>query len=146
MHHQKPCLGDVEIAEALAILEGLKLAAEVTLSPLVIESDSKNVTNFILKGISSRGELDWFISEIRALIDKDTQYRVVYTPRSCNLVAHGLAKMALATSESRVWIEEVSKELEVLLEWFVFSSGNQIITDQKNYHELLIKKEKRKQP
>lgn len=56
---KKPYFGDVEIAEALAILEGLKLAAEVALSPLLIESDSKNVVNFILKGISSRGEVDW---------------------------------------------------------------------------------------
>lgn len=44
------CSGDVEIAEALVILEGLKLAAEVVLSPLLIESDSKNVVNFVLKG------------------------------------------------------------------------------------------------
>lgn len=51
---KKPYFGDVEIAEALAILEGLKLAAEVALSPHLIESDSKNVVNFILKGISSR--------------------------------------------------------------------------------------------
>ncbi|ESR49361.1 hypothetical protein CICLE_v10033504mg [Citrus x clementina] len=68
---KKPCLGDVEIAEVLAILEGLKLAAEVTLSPLVIESDSNSVTNFIFKGISSRGELNLIICEIRVLIDQD---------------------------------------------------------------------------
>ncbi|KAH9697855.1 putative reverse transcriptase/RNA-dependent DNA polymerase [Citrus sinensis] len=60
---KKPCLGDVEIAEAYTILEGIKLAADVALSPLLVESDSKNVTNFILKGHSSRGELDWIISK-----------------------------------------------------------------------------------
>ena len=55
---KKPCLGDVEIAETSAILEGVKLAADVVLSPLLIESDSKNVANFILKDNFSRGELD----------------------------------------------------------------------------------------
>ncbi|KDO67789.1 hypothetical protein CISIN_1g044837mg, partial [Citrus sinensis] len=98
---KKPCLGDVEITEVLAILGGLMLAAEVTLSPLVIESDSNSVTKFILKGISCRGELDLIICEIRVLIDQDNQYRVVYTSRSCKLVTHDLAKMALANSESR---------------------------------------------
>lgn len=61
---KKPCLGDVEIAEALPILGGVKMAAKAGLSPLIIEFDSKNVVNFILNGISSRGELDWIISEI----------------------------------------------------------------------------------
>ena len=51
---KKPCLGDMEIAETYTILEGIKLAADVALSPLLIESDSKNVANFILKGHSSR--------------------------------------------------------------------------------------------
>lgn len=99
---KKPCLGDVEITEVvLAILEGLKLAAEVALSPLVIESDSNSVTNFIFKGFSSRKELDRIICEIKILIDQDNEYRVVYTSRSCKLVTHDLAKMALANSESR---------------------------------------------
>ncbi|GAY44284.1 hypothetical protein CUMW_081010, partial [Citrus unshiu] len=79
---KKPCLGDMEIAETYAILEGIKLAADVALSPLLIESDSKNVA---------------------------------YTPRSCNLVAHGLEKMALSSSEPQVWIKEVPTEIENLL-------------------------------
>ncbi|KAK9219646.1 hypothetical protein WN943_008292 [Citrus x changshan-huyou] len=55
---KKPCLADVEIAETSAILEGIKLAVNVVLSPLFIESDSKNVASFILKDNFSRGELD----------------------------------------------------------------------------------------
>lgn len=46
---KKPCLGDPKIAEALAILKGLKMTANVVLAPLIIESDSKNVANFILR-------------------------------------------------------------------------------------------------
>lgn len=67
------CSGDVEIAEALVILEGLKLAAEVVLSPLLIKSDCKNVVNFVLKGISSRGELDLILGEIEALMEQNNQ-------------------------------------------------------------------------
>lgn len=78
----------MEIAEALAMLEGLKLAAEIALSPLLIKSDSKNTVNFVLKGISSRGEPDWILGEIRALMEQNNQHRMAYTPRSYNLVAH----------------------------------------------------------
>lgn len=56
---KKPCLGDVKTPEALAVLEGVKMAAEAGLSPLIIESNSKNVVRFFLNGISSRKELDW---------------------------------------------------------------------------------------
>ncbi|KAK9192832.1 hypothetical protein WN944_003525 [Citrus x changshan-huyou] len=59
---KKPCLGDVKTPEALAVLEGVKMAAEAGLSPLIIESNSKNVARFYLNGISSRKELDWIIS------------------------------------------------------------------------------------
>ena len=37
---KKPCQGDVELAETLTILEGVKMAAGVGLSPLIIKSDS----------------------------------------------------------------------------------------------------------
>lgn len=46
---KKPCLGDPKIAEALAILKGLKMTANIVLAPLIIESDSKNVAIFFLR-------------------------------------------------------------------------------------------------
>ena len=95
---KKPCQGDVEIAETLTILEGVKMAAG-GLSPLIIKADSQSVVHSILIGISSRGELDWIISEIRTLVDKDNQYRVVYAPRPCNSVVYGITKIVLSISK-----------------------------------------------
>lgn len=112
---KKPCLGDVEITKASVILEGIKLAADVALSPLLIESDSKNVVNFILNGTSSRGELDWILYEIRVMIEQNNQYQMTYTFRSYNLVAHALQKMTFSNSTPRVWIEEVPIQIETLL-------------------------------
>lgn len=37
---KKPCQGDVEIAETLTILEGVKMAVGAGLSPLIIKSDA----------------------------------------------------------------------------------------------------------
>ncbi|XP_052288651.1 uncharacterized protein LOC127899334 [Citrus sinensis] len=117
---KKPCLGDVEIAEAYTILEGIKLAADVALSPLLVESDSKNVTNFILKGHSSRGELDWIISEIGAFTrQKNNQYKVAYTPRSCNLMAHELAKMSMSVRNLKCGLKRSRQRLKTYCNCFV---------------------------
>lgn len=89
---KKPCLWDVEITEASVILEGIKLAVDVALSPLLIGFDSKNVVNFILNGTSSREELDWILYDIRVMIEQNNQYQMAYTFRSYNLVAHALEK------------------------------------------------------
>lgn len=97
-------LEDAEIAEAFAIFKAVKMVEKAGISPPIIESDSKNVVNFIFKDISSKGELDWIISENRILAHKNNQYRVVYTPspRSCNSMAHDLAKIVLSISGSLV--------------------------------------------
>ncbi|KAL5737201.1 hypothetical protein ACOSQ2_031989 [Xanthoceras sorbifolium] len=43
----------VEIAEAMAILNGLHLAIESGFNNMILESDSLNVVNYILRGDSS---------------------------------------------------------------------------------------------
>lgn len=99
---KKLYLEDAEIAEAFAIFKPVKMVERAGISPPIIESDSKNVVNFIFKDISSKGELDWIISENRILAHKNNQYRVVYAPRSCNSMAHDLAKIVLSISGSLV--------------------------------------------
>ncbi|KAJ4706853.1 Ribonuclease H-like domain containing protein [Melia azedarach] len=44
---KRACLGSVEVAEALAILEGIHLAKESGLHLTLIESDSANVVSYI---------------------------------------------------------------------------------------------------
>ncbi|GAY69209.1 hypothetical protein CUMW_270170 [Citrus unshiu] len=83
---KKPCLGDVEIAEAYTILEGIKLAADVALSPLLVESDSKNVA---------------------------------YTPRSCNLMAHGLAKTAMSVRNLKCGLKRSRQRFKTYCNCFV---------------------------
>lgn len=57
----------------------------------------------------------FIISEIRALMEQNNKYRIAYTPRSCNLVAHVLVKMTFSNSTPRVWIDELPIEIEMLL-------------------------------
>ncbi|KAJ4722049.1 Ribonuclease H-like domain containing protein [Melia azedarach] len=60
--------GDVEYAEVEVILNGLKLAMEAGLTPLIVESDCLNVVNLILKHIITRGEIEFILSYIRSLV------------------------------------------------------------------------------
>lgn len=46
---KKPCLRDVEITEAYAILEGIKLVVDVALSSLLIESDLRMLSTLLLR-------------------------------------------------------------------------------------------------
>lgn len=71
-------------------------------------------SNYCRKGLSYHVR-----SRILLIVLMERDYRVVYTPKSCNLVAQGLAKMALFSSESQVWIEEVLKKIKNLCNCFV---------------------------
>ncbi|KAK2658007.1 hypothetical protein Ddye_011059 [Dipteronia dyeriana] len=75
--------------EALAILCGIKFALSTDLMPFVIESDVLNVANFIRYGRP---------------FDADA-----------NLIAHGLAKMALSIDEDKFWLECIPPCVEMLV-------------------------------
>lgn len=93
-------LGDIKFAETSALLEGIKLAMNLGLTLLVIESDSVNVISLISGRIISNFEIDWIISNIRPLICNRSLSAVKHVPRFYNSVAHNVAKMTLGQLES----------------------------------------------
>ena len=58
---------NVDIAEAEALRFGVRLASEISLPPLVEESDSLRVTQFVNSKCHTRTELFCIISEIQML-------------------------------------------------------------------------------
>ncbi|KAL5814484.1 hypothetical protein ACOSQ3_025278 [Xanthoceras sorbifolium] len=70
-------VSDVELAEALTILEGIQLALSRGFLPLCVESDALNVVSLCYLLVSF---------DIRT---------VSYVPRSCNEAANGIVKWAL---------------------------------------------------
>lgn len=77
---KKSFLGDVEIADAEAILQCIKLATDSGFSPLIVESDSANV---VLLSHQARR----IISEITSFMDKQN-FQAKHVCRNCNTVAH----------------------------------------------------------
>ncbi|KAL9409651.1 hypothetical protein AB3S75_047964 [Citrus x aurantiifolia] len=107
--------GDIEFAEASEILEGIKLAEDLGLTPLVVQSDSINVIRLMSRKINSNLEIDWVIYEISAFICKKNMFVVKHIPRSYNSVAHKAVKMTLGQSESCIWVQETPPNIACLL-------------------------------
>ena len=82
-----PFSDDVELAEAYAFLQGIKLPIDFGLTPLIEEFDSINVVNLIDGSLSSKKEIDWLVLEIKCLMINRAPTIVKHEPRSCNVVA-----------------------------------------------------------
>lgn len=99
--------GEVELAEAEALMFGIEIAKDARLSPLIIESDSLNVVKLVNRKFHNNDAIFWIISDIQALLANRDKYVVNYIPRSRNVTAHNLAKCALSLDNTMVWLEEI---------------------------------------
>ncbi|KAL5823443.1 hypothetical protein ACOSQ4_021343 [Xanthoceras sorbifolium] len=93
----------VNVAEALAVLDGLSLATSKGLLPLLDECDALNVVNLYLGIISSRLEIMNVIRDIRRLLLQFPCCSLAHVPRSCNTAAHEVAKFTLLAPVSVFW-------------------------------------------
>ncbi|KAL5823204.1 hypothetical protein ACOSQ4_021104 [Xanthoceras sorbifolium] len=99
--HGVPCLttaisgsrcATVEIAEAEALEEGIKLAISYGLLPLTMESDASNVVALCNNSLRSRAEMDNIIQDILLLYNGFGLDPISFVPCCYNKVAHVLAR------------------------------------------------------
>ena len=69
-----------------------------------VETDSQEVAGFVNNKQSSMKEISWVVASIQSLMKKFNQVKVQHIPRSCNAIAHSLAKLALEKCEKVVWM------------------------------------------
>ena len=82
-------------AEALAIVNGLKIAEDKQLPQIIAEGDAWNVIKALhgdLDAVDWRGQT--ITDEAQSALSRHNNWKVVYTSRMCNRTAHNLASWA----------------------------------------------------
>lgn len=96
------------------------MAKNAGLTSLILETDSQMVADLINNMRGSKNEIFWVISEIQDEIKDLHNVNVQHTSRSCNAIAHTLAKLAFVYSNIVVWLDSFPTEI-----MDVFSSLNE---------------------
>ncbi|KAJ4708958.1 Ribonuclease H-like superfamily protein [Melia azedarach] len=92
---KKTFTSDIEFAKVEAAVEGIKLAIDLGIVPVVIELDFINVVDLINGKQVSNKKIGWLILNIQNILSKNNFFIVNLVVRNYNTVAHSLTKMAL---------------------------------------------------
>ncbi|TXG71533.1 hypothetical protein EZV62_000112 [Acer yangbiense] len=94
------------IAEALAILEGLRFAFSRNFSKVCLESDALCVVQAINNKSPPSSEVGVVLNDIFLVLDRFSEVSFAFVPRLGNKVAHGLAKLELNHEGESVWLND----------------------------------------
>ncbi|KAL5779815.1 hypothetical protein ACOSQ2_010552 [Xanthoceras sorbifolium] len=95
----------VIIAEALAVLKGLQIALDLGLHPPILETDSLVVATAINNPSVYSSKVGLVIFDIVDLLGRCPGSKVLYVPRSANMVAHTLVRLALSLDRDYFWLD-----------------------------------------
>ncbi|KAK9989111.1 hypothetical protein SO802_029350 [Lithocarpus litseifolius] len=115
-------LGALEV-EAKAAEEGIRLARELSLSPIIIEGDSQIVLNAISSPDLPPSSIKKVIEGIKSWLMHSSDWKSNVVRRSCNVVAHLLARHAKFESECIIWAEDIPSMLDYQIQKDVTLSG-----------------------
>jgi hypothetical protein len=82
------------MGEAIACLEGLKLALANSTANLIIETDCASILESFKESSFDRSEVCLIAKEFKLLKPPDRQIVITKTDRLCNKVAHGLCQLS----------------------------------------------------
>jgi ribonuclease HI len=86
-------------AEIIACLQAVQRAADLGLQKVILETDALMVVQAALSSIDDRSSASGLVWELKALLRCNfSSWVVAHNPRSCNLVAHGLAALGYKLS------------------------------------------------
>ena len=106
-----PACFTTEISEAIAVLEGVLLAAKMEVSHVIIESDALSIIQAINDQVFG-GELDHIVQNIWEVSSVFSWCSFHHLKREGNRVAHELAKVARITDKSQVWERTIPSPIE----------------------------------
>ena len=103
--------GSVDVVEALAACRAMHFAQELSLHHVVIEGDSLQVIQAIIDTKPVQTLYGHIIGEIKLLSSLFT-CSFLHVNRKGNMLAHALARRAVLSADTKVWIEELPQDLE----------------------------------
>ncbi|KAL5759496.1 hypothetical protein ACOSQ2_018334 [Xanthoceras sorbifolium] len=104
------------VAEAMAILCGMQIASELGTLPVVVESDASSMVSMILVESPPLSDAGLIIADILQLKFSLSISQFRFASRSCNKVAHKLAKFGLSVFDFLVWVEDFPPCVEELIQ------------------------------
>ncbi|KAL5759604.1 hypothetical protein ACOSP7_018124 [Xanthoceras sorbifolium] len=93
-------------AEAMGVLRDLQFAKDSGLLPAMLETGAQVVVTAINNPTVILSEVGLVIHDIVELLRLCPNSRIMFMPRSTNLVAHSLAKFALGIERDCFWMED----------------------------------------
>lgn len=109
---------EVAIAEAEALPFDIRLVEEISLSPLMVESDSLHVIQLVHGKQNTCIELLWIVSEVQQMMITKHDFRIRHISMSCNQVADALTKFARRKYLSFVLTKAFPQSLDCYLRDF----------------------------
>ena len=104
-------LDRMDYAEAEATRFGLEVAEIAGCLPLIVETDSKEVSNLVSARKSTKAEIFWIVSEVQETMERLKHVKLQHLPRTCNGFAHTLAKLALNYNDCVIWEDNIPTHL-----------------------------------
>lgn len=101
------CLPVAE-GEAMSFLEALSWVRNLGFQKVVFELDSKCVVDATGSGVHGMTELDMIIAKCKQIMAGNPEFKVRFTRRKANDVAHAVARNAHCSSSPCVWVEAPS--------------------------------------
>lgn len=96
-------VGKAITAEVLAIRVALENAKQNGWAKVHILSDTKNVVEMICKKLVVLWEIETTCEDIWMLVSLFEDVHIIHIPRSCNMLAHNLAKFYISLLDKVVW-------------------------------------------
>ncbi|KAK3011142.1 hypothetical protein RJ639_012867 [Escallonia herrerae] len=95
------------IAEALAALDGIKLAQQLECQRLCIEGDAVDIISALKSRETNLSKIGHIVDEIKKLADSFQKVQILHVKRTRNNVAHSFAKEGLFIHDMRYWRDVV---------------------------------------
>jgi hypothetical protein len=94
--------------EALAVRDGVRLAADLGLSRVEVETDAKEVVNLWKERSTGRSEIAVILHEIEELSSNMEFLKLDFIGRKANEGAHLCAKQASSSRRRYLWINYIA--------------------------------------